>query len=155
MGYGKLVVGLIGIVSSLNVAYAERPHDESLIAFAAIDENYQYVDIERASLFFDIITNITNSSLPLENDDGVITTGFKASPYGTVFSYKLNNVESYNKEERQAFKAQINSKESIRNLCDGIFMNKYQRANDTKVLANYSDRFGNKIGSIELNTSKC
>ena len=155
MKYMKLGVSIVCILSMFNTAYAEGQHDRSLIALGAIDHNYKYTNMERANFFFNLISNALTASLPVKIDEVTTGIGFKADPYKTVFLYKLNIAKNYNEEDRREFKARMSSKDATRMLCDNLFGNEYQKANNTKVFSNYSDQYGKEIASIELNKYKC
>lgn len=155
MKYQKLAIGTVSILGMFNMAYAVEPHDRSLIALEAIDHNYEYKNMERANFFFNIITNALNAGLPVSVDEDTTAIGFKAEPYKTVFSYKLNAGKYYNESDRREFKARMSSKEATRMLCDNFFGNEYQKANNTKVFLNYSDLYGKEVALIELNKYKC
>ncbi|WP_312752769.1 hypothetical protein [Psychrobacter sanguinis] len=155
MKYTKLGVGAVCILSMLNTAHAEGQHDRSLIALEAIDHNYEYISMERANFFFNIISNALNAVLPMTVDEDLTATGFEADPYKTIFSYKLNADKYYSESDRRELKARLSSKETIRIFCDGMFGNEYQKANNTKVFLNYSDAYDKEVALVELNKHKC
>lgn len=152
MRYDKFViVGIISIFGSFNLANASEL-DDSLIKFGAIDSNYKFTDIEKAEIYFRAFNKGLQKYLPVKIDSDTTLVEIEASPYVTAYKYRMIVPDGFDLSEISMV---LDTDFMKQYYCETLFVDKYQKANDTIVDLNWHDSNGTLVDTLTLNNQTC
>jgi len=149
----RLFLYSLFLISSICNAGINLDADDELTKLEIIDNNYKYIDLNKATTYFKTATNNMAKMLPVQINQNIEITDVFFSPFYSVTSFRL--VKNIDQTHLEFFKSDILSKEQLEDLCTASYKFNFFYANDYKYEIVYKSTNNEIITKIILDKQKC
>jgi len=132
---------------------AATEFDDILLKEGLVDETYKYTNFNLVSNFFRNVNNLMAESLPAKVNSEIEISLVFMTPYSSFFSYRY--LIELDEDQKNLFIKNLNSNESIIELCKTMFNQKFLIANYHTIKLNYLDVLSREITEVKLTPNRC
>lgn len=143
----KWLVAVISIGITVNAnAEVFSMMDQFFEDFEVVDDDYHYVDLDTASIFFDSMDRVANEKINNEQPE------FNLGDKNYLMSWKMNLYSSSIAVKNMEPSLQ---ELGVNELCQSFYSAKYQAANNVVVKLSSYDNQDNLVETVILNKEVC